>query len=105
MVVVGVLVKGHQGVGAVAGVKNLAGAEMDLKDRGTTGNGAGNRHVGHDFLGGGPGQLAQEGPDRLNAVLGIAGETDHGIADGGGGRRGGGLRHGEQNRIFEERGK
>ena len=93
MVVVGVLVKGHQGVGAVAGVEDLAGAKVDLEDGRTAGNGAGNRHVGHDFLGGGSGQLAEKGPDRLNAILGIAGQTDDGIADVGRGGRWGCLRH------------
>ena len=49
--VVGVLVEGDKGVRLVAGVKNFTRTKVNLKDGRATRNGAGNGHVGHDFLG------------------------------------------------------
>ena len=78
------------GVGLVAGMENLPAAKMDLKDRWATGAGAGDRHVGHDVLSGGSGQLGQEPANGLDAVLRVAGEANDGIAQGFRGSLGGG---------------
>ena len=73
------LVKRDQGIGAISGVEDLSRAEVDLENRRSAGDGAGNRHVGHDLLGRGAGELTKEGPHRLNAVLGVAGEPDDSV--------------------------
>ena len=58
VVVVGVLIKGDQGVRFVPGVEDIAGAEVDLEDGRPSGNGGGDRHVGHHLLSGRASELA-----------------------------------------------
>ena len=79
MTIIGMLVKRDQGIGAISGVEDLSRAEVDLKNRRSAGDGAGNRHVGHDLLSSGAGELTKEGPHRLNTVLGVAGEADDSV--------------------------
>ena len=75
------LVKRQQHVGIIAGSQHLAAADPDLENGGSAGNGGGNGHEGHDFLLAAPGQPGQETTDGLNAILGIAGNADHRVAD------------------------
>ena len=75
------LIEGDKKVGLVAGRKDLAGTNPDLKNRGTAGDGRWDRHVGHDFLVAATGQARQYGTGRLNAILRIAGKPDNGVSN------------------------
>ena len=55
VVIVAVLIEGHQHIGFVAGCQHLAGAEAHLEDGRAAGNGGGNGHVRHDLLLASPG--------------------------------------------------
>ena len=48
--IVGMLVEGDEGVSFVSGMEDFTGTEVDLEDGRAAGNGARNRHVGHDVL-------------------------------------------------------
>ena len=79
MALVRMLVKRQEHVRLVPGAKNLARANPHLEDRGTARNRRRNRHERHDFLLAAPGQPRQKTADGLNAILGIAGDTDDGL--------------------------
>src|SRR5260370_29260939 len=72
MVLITVLIKCDQKIGFVTGRKHFARTDADLKDRWTTGNGGGNRHVSHDVLIAASGQSRQKRAGGLNSVLRIA---------------------------------
>ena len=63
----------NQEVGFISRGKNFTRAHADLEDRRSTGDGGGDRHVSHDFLGAAPGEPGEERAGALDAVLGIAG--------------------------------
>jgi hypothetical protein len=75
------LIEGDKKVSLVAGRKDLAGANPDLKNRRAAGDGRWDCHVGHDFLVAATGQASQYGTGRLNAVLRIAGQTDDSVSN------------------------
>ena len=81
VVLVTVLIKRDEKIGFVTGGKHFAGAHADLENGWTAGNGGGNRHVSHDVLVAAAGEAREKGAGGLNAVLGIAGETDDGVVD------------------------
>ena len=80
---VGMLVKRQQHVRLVPGAQDFAGADADLENRGPAGNRGGDGHEGHDFLLAASGQARQEAADGLDAILGIAGDADDRLVDGG----------------------
>ena len=87
--VVAVLVECDEHVGAVPGGQNVAGAHADLEDRRSTGDGGGDRHIGHDVLIAAAREAGEEAADGLNPVLRITGESDDDVVNGtGSGRRG-----------------
>jgi hypothetical protein len=81
VVVVAVLVEGDEPVGFIAGAEHLAAADVDLEDGRTAADGGRDGHVGHHVLLRAPREAREESADGLNAVLGISGEADDGIAD------------------------
>ena len=72
----------------VSGAQHFAGADAHLKNRGTARNRRRNGHERHDLLFAASGQSGKEAADRLNAVLGVSGQSNDGFGDVG--RRGGG---------------
>ena len=76
MIVVAVVVEAEQDVGFISGAQDLAGTDPDLKDGGTTGNGGGDGHEGHDLLFAPASQAGEKAADGLDAILGIAGDAD-----------------------------
>ena len=50
VVIIRVLIECHKGVGSVTRVEDFTGAKVDLENRGSARDRAGNRHVGHNFL-------------------------------------------------------
>src|SRR5882724_565596 len=81
VVLVAVLIKRDEEIGFVAGRQHFAGAHADLENGWAAGDGGGNRHVGHDFLGAPAGEPGEERAGALDAVLRIAGETNNGVVD------------------------
>jgi hypothetical protein len=81
MVLIAVLMEGHQEVSFVSRRENFAGSNAHLENRRTTRDGGRDRHVGHHLLRAAAGQPRQHRARRLNAVLRISGKPDHGIAD------------------------
>ena len=81
VVLVAVLIKRDEEIGFVAGGEDFAGAHADLENGGAAGDGGGNRHVGHDFLGAAAGEPGEERAGALDAVLRITGEPDDGVVD------------------------
>ena len=56
--------------------EHFTGTDPDLEDGGSAGDGGGDRHEGHDFLFAAAGEAREETADGLDAILGIAGETN-----------------------------
>ena len=81
MLVVAVLVEGHEKIGLVAGREHVAGAHADLEDGGAAGDRGGDGHVGHDLLLAASRQAGQKRAGALDAILGIARQADHRVAD------------------------
>src|SRR5581483_5044042 len=81
VVLVGMLIKGEQDVGFIAGAEDFAGANADLKDGGSARDSGGNGHESHDFLFTATGQAREKAADGLNAVLGIARDPDDGFGN------------------------
>ena len=76
-----VLVEGHQKIRLIARRQNLPRADADLEDRSPARNRGGDGHVGHHLLIAAPREPREKTAERLNAVLGITGEPDDGIAN------------------------
>ena len=76
MRVVAVLIKRHEHVRAVAGREDVAGAHAHLENRRTARDRGRDRHVGHDVRIAAAGEAGEEAADRLDAGLGIAGESN-----------------------------
>ena len=60
VVLITVLVKRDEKIGFVAGGKHFAGADADLENRRSAGNGGGDRHVGHDVLSAASGESGEK---------------------------------------------
>ena len=72
MTIIRMLVKCHECISAISGVENFSRAEVDLENGRPAGDSAGNRHVGHDLLSSGAGELTKESSHRLNTILRVA---------------------------------
>ncbi len=81
VVVVAVLVEGDQHIRLVAGGEHLARTDVDLEDRSAARDRRRDRHVGHHLLGAASGEAGEEPADRLDPVLRITGQPDHGVLD------------------------
>ena len=81
VVLVTVLIKRDEEVGFIARGEDFARAHADLENRGTAGDGRGDRHVGHDIVIAASGQAREESAGALDAVLRISREADNGVVD------------------------
>ncbi len=81
MVLVAVLMEGDEEVRFVSRREDFARSDAHLEDRGTARNRGGDCHVGHDFLSAAAGQSREHGAGGLDAVLGISGEPNDGVAN------------------------
>ena len=81
MAFVRMLVKCQEHIRFIPCAQDFSRPNADLKNRRTAGNGRGNRHEGHDFLLASPREARQKSADGLDAVLGVAGNTDDRLLD------------------------
>ena len=92
--VVAVLVKRDQHIRPVAGREDVPGAHPHLEDRGSPGDRRGDGHIRHHVLVAAASEAGEKAADRLNPILGIAGEADDDVLDGAGGSGGAGAARG-----------
>ena len=75
------LIESNKEVSLVAGRKDLAGTDPDLKNRRSTRDGRWDCHVGHDFLVAATGQAGQNRAGRLDTILRIASQADDSVSN------------------------
>ena len=81
VVLVAVIVEGHEEVGFITRAEDVPGTHADLEDRRASGDRRRDRHVGHDILGTTASQTSEERPDGLNTVLGVARHADDNVVE------------------------
>ena len=81
VIAVRVIVKGDQEIRFVTRGEHFARADPDLENRRPARDGARDRHIRHHLLRAAPGQPRQHRAGALDAILRIARQPDHGIAD------------------------
>src|SRR5579862_3875566 len=71
------LIEGQKHISFITRTQYFAGTDANLENRRSAGNCRGNGHESHDLLLAASGQAGEKTADCLDAVLGIAGDTNY----------------------------